>query len=65
MKEEEKCPLYRKPEGLSFGKGAGYCDFDSGKTICEGDVKSCEKPDALKRYLHAKVEDMENKSHGE
>jgi len=61
MKEERKrCPLHRKAEGLSFGKGVGYCDIDSGSTTCEGDVKFCDKSDALKRYLHQKPEEKEN-----
>lgn len=59
MTEQKKCPLYRKPEGLSFGKGVGYCDIDSGSTTCEGDVKFCHKPDVLKRYLKPKLEDLE------
>ena len=50
-KVKRKCPLYRKSEGLSFGKGVGYCDMDSSSATCEGDVKFCEKADALKRYL--------------
>ncbi len=58
MKNEKKCPLQGKAEGLSFGKGVGCCDLDSGSTTCEGDVKFCDKPDALKRYLRAKLEDM-------
>ncbi len=56
-KEGRICPLHRKSEGLSFGKGVGYCDMDSSSTTCEGDVKFCQKPDALRRYLLAKLED--------
>jgi hypothetical protein len=61
MGEERKCPLYRKSEGLSFGKGIGYCDMDSSSATCDGDPKFCEKPDALKRYLLAKLEDWEKR----
>ena len=44
--EEKRCPLFRQPEILSFRQGIGYCDVDSSSTTCEGDVKSCEKPEA-------------------
>ena len=59
MGEERKCPLFRRPETLSIGKGIGYCDIDSSSTTCEGDVNYCERPDALKRYLRNKLEEME------
>ncbi len=61
MGEEKKCPFFRQPEGLSFGKGIGYCDIDSGSATCEGDVKFCEKPDALKQYLRIKLSEFEEK----
>lgn len=64
MGEDKKCPLFRQPEGLSFGKGMGYCDIDSGSTTCEGDVKFCDKLDALKQFLRrkfCKFEKKENK----
>jgi len=61
MGEEKKCPLFRKPESLSMGKGIGYCDIDSSRTICEGDVKFCERPDALRVYLHKRLEGLEKK----
>ncbi len=59
MVEEKKCPLFRKPESLSMGIGIGYCDIDRGSTTCEGDVLFCERPDALKKYLRAKLEELE------
>jgi len=61
MGEEKKCPLFRQPEGLSFGKGIGYCDIDSGSTTCDGDVTFCERPDALKQYLRRKLSEFEKK----
>jgi hypothetical protein len=51
MGEEKKCPLFRRSESLSMGKGIGYCDIDSSSATCEGDVKFCERPDALRVYL--------------
>ncbi len=59
MVEENGCPLFRQPEGLGMGKGIGYCDVDGGSTTCEGDVDFCERPDALKKYLQAKLEETE------
>lgn len=59
--EEKKCPLFRRPETLSIGKGIGYCDIDSSGTTCEGDVKFCERPDALRLYLRQKLEEADKK----
>jgi hypothetical protein len=39
----------------------GYCDMDSGSATCEGDVKFCEKPDAMKQYLRRKSNGIEKK----
>ncbi len=51
MKEGEECPLFRRPQNLSFGKGIGYCDMDGDSTSCDADTKFCKKTDALKQYL--------------
>ena len=59
MVVERISPLFRKPEGLGMGKGIGYCDIDSGSTTCEGDVLFWERPDAFKKYLRAKLEEIE------
>jgi hypothetical protein len=61
MGEEKKCPLFRRRESLSIGKGIGYCDIDSNSTTCEGDVRFCEKPEALKRYLRARIDKLKEK----
>jgi hypothetical protein len=61
MGEEKKCPLFRKPESLSIGKGIGYCDIDSSSSTCEGDVKFCERPDALRLYLRKRLEEFDKK----
>jgi len=50
-REERKCPLFRRRESLSIGKGIGYCDIASCSTTCEGDLSFCESPDFLKQYL--------------
>jgi hypothetical protein len=41
----EKKFLFRRSESLSIGAGMGYSDI---RTTCEGNAKSCEKPDTLK-----------------
>jgi hypothetical protein len=59
MGEKKKCPLFRRPENLSIGKGIGYCDIDGNSTVCEGDVKFCEKPDALRHYLKRRLSEFD------
>ena len=61
MGEKKKCPLFRKPESLSMGKEIGDCDIDSSRTICEGDVEFCERPDALRLYLRKRLDEMDKK----
>ena len=48
MGGEKKCPFFRRPESLSMGIRIGYGDFDSHRTIFEGNVKCCEKPGNLR-----------------
>jgi hypothetical protein len=55
MEEGKTCPLFRRPESLSFGKGIGYCDMDGNSTNCDADTKFCEKPDALEVISPKKV----------
>jgi hypothetical protein len=62
MGGEKICPLFRKPESLTIGKGIGYCDIDSSSTTCEGDVKFCERPDALRLYLRKRLEELDKKN---
>ena len=59
MEEDQGCPLFRKPESLSFGKGICYCDMDGNSTNCDADIKLCEKPNALKQYLQRKLSKFE------
>ncbi|MGQ9644974.1 MAG: hypothetical protein ACUVWO_00355 [Thermodesulfobacteriota bacterium] len=47
----KECPFYRASEALIIGKGIGYCDLDSDRATCNGDVRLCEKPDVLKKYM--------------
>jgi CheY-like chemotaxis protein len=61
------CKFYRSSEGLGMGIGLGHCDLSGGQTICEGDVKFCERPDELKTRLQEKApvvgKDGENPSY--
>ena len=50
MSTTKKCPLYREATG-AFGKGLGTCDFNGCQSICDGDIRFCEKPDALSKYF--------------
>jgi hypothetical protein len=61
MEGSKGCPLFRRPESLSFGKGIGYCDMDGNSTNCDSDIKLCEKPDALKQYLERQLSKFEEK----
>jgi hypothetical protein len=45
------CSFYRDTETLNMGRGIGYCDLDCDRTTCDGDIKFCEKPDILRKYL--------------
>jgi hypothetical protein len=65
MGEKKRCPLFRKPESLSIVKGIGYCDIDSSRTTCEGDVKFCERPDALGLYLRKRSDELDKKEREE
>jgi len=51
MSFERRCSFYRYSNGLSLGRGVGYCDFDNDLTTCDGGIHFCEKPDALSKYL--------------
>ncbi len=59
MGNEKICHFFRKPESLSIGKGIGYCDIDNSPATCEGDVKFCEKPDALSFQLLVRSKEMD------
>jgi hypothetical protein len=47
----KECPFYRTSEALIMGHGIGYCDLDCDRATCNGDVQTCEKPDALKKHV--------------
>ena len=48
---EAKCLFHRSTEPADIECGLGYCDLDFDRTMCDGDVNFCERPDALRRYL--------------
>ena len=57
MSALKRCSFYRDSETW----GVGYCDLDYDKATCKGDLKLCEKPDALKQYLQEKAEEFDKK----
>jgi len=50
-RRDTPCPFHRECEATNKGRGIGYCDFDGNQTICDGDIRFCDKPDALRDYL--------------
>jgi hypothetical protein len=50
MSISKKCKFYRNSDGIGIGLSLGHCDLDAFQTICDGDIKFCEKPNALKEY---------------
>ena len=61
MGSEKKCSLFRRPESLGMGKGIGYCDLDNSNTTCEGNIKLCKRPDALRVFLRNRLEEFDKK----
>jgi hypothetical protein len=45
------CPFHRVSEGIGMGNDPGYCDLDASQTICDGDIKFCEKPNTMEQYI--------------
>jgi len=45
------CRFYRDTGRPNFGNGIGCCDLGVFWSICEGDVKFCEDPNAMIRVL--------------
>jgi hypothetical protein len=43
--------FYRDSKNFCMGRGLGYGDLDCDRTACDGDIKFCEKPDLLRKYL--------------
>ena len=44
MGEEKECPLFRRPEILSVGKGIDYCDIDNNSRTLDGNVIFMRRP---------------------
>jgi len=38
MEKGRGCPLFRRPESLSFGKGIGYCEMDGSREITKDEI---------------------------
>ncbi len=50
MSVRQRCSFYRDSKGLGLGRGIGHCDLDGGQTVCDGDLRFCEKPSELKKH---------------
>jgi len=51
MTQKRGCRFYRDTDSPNFGRGIGYCDLGVIWSICDGDIKFCEKPDEMIRSL--------------
>ena len=58
MALERQCSFYRSRETLNAGCGIGYCDLDGNQTVCDGDTQFCEKPDAMRKQLEQKRDEI-------
>jgi hypothetical protein len=47
----EECEFYRDPSSLHIGLGVGYCDIDCINTICDGDIRFCERKETVRKAL--------------
>ncbi len=54
MEKKITCPLYRESGTLTMEKRLPYCNLDGRQTVCDGDIQFCEKPDALRKRLEQK-----------
>lgn len=54
MEKKITCPLYRGSGTLTMEKELRYCNLDGNQTLCDGEIQFCEKPDALKKRLEQK-----------
>ncbi len=46
--------MCRDSGALATGKGVRYCNLDGNQTLCDGDIRFCEKPDVLRKRLEQK-----------
>ena len=54
MSIEKCCVSHKKFDSLRMGRGIGSCDLGVVWAICDGDIKFCEKPDALRKFFFEK-----------
>ena len=53
MGTERLCIFYRtSSKHPGVGLGVGHCDLGMTRTVCDGDIRFCEKPEALIEYLY-------------
>jgi hypothetical protein len=51
MSRERECIFYRNLNSLLTGKAIGYCNLDRDWTVCDGNIKYCEKSAIFEKYL--------------
>ncbi len=58
MEKKLTCPLYRDSGTLIIEKELRYCNLDGSQTACDGNIQLCEKPDALRKRLEQKKNEL-------
>ncbi len=68
MTTEGRCSFHKNCGSSGMGLKRGSCLFDRAHTVCGGEIKQCEKLDALRQYLMKrnwmKCEDKNEKTWG-
>jgi len=59
----EICSFYKDAKCIATGKSIGFCDFNHFESICEGDLRFCEKSDAARKYFLDQEGEEGGKSH--
>jgi len=59
--EKKRCLFYRDSKSLGMGRGIGHCDLDGDQTVCDGDLRFCEKPSELKKHESKQKQDEKDR----
>ncbi len=58
MEKKLTCPFYRDSGTLIVEKELRYCNLDGNQTVCDGNIQFCQKPDALRKRLEQKKNEL-------
>ncbi len=47
MVQQKRCAFHQALNIVSYGFGIGLCDLGGKETVCEGDIRYCEKAEAM------------------